>query len=76
MNYIHTNNNNDNSTATTMENDMQKLNTIPTVPTQGLYFHRTTKRYGKPIGSVSHNFRYLLVNRDRSSGRFTRKGVK
>tara|TARA_R100000951_G_scaffold101356_3_gene92774 strand:- start:1712 stop:1939 length:228 start_codon:yes stop_codon:yes gene_type:complete len=75
MNYINTNINN-NSTATTMENDMQKLNSTPTVPTQGLYFHRTTNRYGKPIGSVSHNFRYLLVNRDISSGKFTRKGVK
>jgi len=46
------------------------MTTVNPIGRQNLMFRRTTKRYGKPLGSWSHHQGYLSVARDVESGRF------
>mgnify|MGYP003624674479 FL=1 len=46
------------------------MTTVNPIGRQNLMFRRTTKRYGKPIGSWSNLQGYLSVARDIESGKF------
>jgi len=46
------------------------MTTVNPIGRSNLQFRRTTKRYGKPIGSFSNHQGYLSVARDVASGQF------
>jgi hypothetical protein len=46
------------------------MTTVNPIGRQNLQFRRTTKRYGKPVGSFSSLQGYLSVARDVETGQF------